>query len=181
MFRIGYFGLCGISEEHGTLCGNVSGRSVEDLSSTLFPATTASNNTLLKNEITDLITTAQDLQTEIFISILAGDTVLFIVGLIALFFFKQDRKKNATDALFLSATITFASALATSQSAGALQITSAVMENASVLIKTGTTIQVFQWVAFGFGFSFAAVVPFLAKPREENGGGEYLDKEGNVV
>ncbi|KAK4669878.1 uncharacterized protein QC763_206860 [Podospora pseudopauciseta] len=196
--RIGYFGMCGISEEHGTLCGTVSGRSVEDLSSTLFPAATASNNTLLKNEITDLITTAQDLQTEIFISILAGAAVLFIVGLVALFFFKQDRKKNATEwyeqgkwskivkrgtygALFLSAAMTFASALATSQSAGALQITSAVMENASVLIKTGTTIQVFQWIAFGFGFSFAAVVPFLAKPREESGSGEYVDKEGNVV
>ncbi|KAK4176043.1 Ca2+ regulator and membrane fusion protein Fig1-domain-containing protein [Triangularia setosa] len=195
--RIGYFGMCGISEENGTLCGSVSGRSVEELSSTLFPAATASNNTLLKNEITDLITTAQDLQTEIFISILAGSAVLFIVGLVALFLFKRDRKKNGVaewyeqgkwskivkrgtyGALFLSAAMTFASALATSQSAGALQITSAVMENASVLIKTGTTIQVFQWIAFGFGLSFAAVVPFLAKPREESG--EYVDKEGNFV
>ncbi|KAK4198881.1 Ca2+ regulator and membrane fusion protein Fig1-domain-containing protein [Triangularia verruculosa] len=193
--RIGYFGMCGISEDH-TLCGTVSGRDVEDLSATLFPAATASNNTLLKNEITDLITTAQDLQTEIFISILAGAAVLFIVGLVALFFFKRDRKKNGVEwyeqgkwskivkrgtygALFLSAAMTFASALATSQSAGALQITSAVMENASVLIKTGTTIQVFQWIAFGFGFSFAAVVPFLAKPS--GSGEEYVDKEGNAV
>ncbi|KAK0739380.1 hypothetical protein B0T21DRAFT_141697 [Apiosordaria backusii] len=171
---------------------------IYDLSSTLFPSATSSNNTLLKNEITDLITTAQDLQTELFNSVPAGAAVLFIVGLVALFFFKRDRKKNGVvewyeqgkwskivkrgtyGALFLSAAMTFAAALATSQSAGALQITSAVMENASVLIKTGTTIQVFQWIAFGFGLSFALVVPFLAKPKGESGG-EYVDKEGNVV
>jgi len=74
--------------------------------------------------------------------------------------------------LFGSTALVFAAALATGQAAGALEYASKGMSHASVLIKAGTTMQVLQWVAFGFEVLFAGAVPFLVRykaPVEEEG------------
>ena len=61
--------------------------------------------------------------------------------------------------------LVFAAALATTQAAGALEFASAGMRDASVLIKSGTTLQVLQWIVFGFEVLFTLAVPFLARPK----------------
>ncbi|EAQ86363.1 predicted protein [Chaetomium globosum CBS 148.51] len=49
--------------------------------------------------------------------------------------------------------------------AGALEYASEGMSHASVLIKSGTTLQVLQWTTFGFEVLFALAVPFLVRYR----------------
>ncbi|KAK4099584.1 hypothetical protein N658DRAFT_498293 [Parathielavia hyrcaniae] len=193
--RIGYFGICGIDED-GTRCQAASGRSVETLATNLFPelqdrnssSSTSSNSTASahRDEITDLLTTALDLQARTFISVLAGAAVLFTLGVAALVLLKRDVQspsswerparsaviRRATyGMLFGSTALVFAAALATSQAAGALEYASAGMSHVSVLIKSGTTLQVLQWITFGFQALFALAVPFLvgykAPPAEE--------------
>jgi hypothetical protein len=189
--RIGYFGICGIDDD-GTRCQAATGRSVETLAANLFPALPQGNNnntsssnttnsattTTTNPEITDLITTALDLQSRTFISVLAGAAVLFVLGAAALFLLKRDvRSANSWEhprrstvirrvtygLLFGSTALVFAAALATSQSAGALEYASEGMSHASVLIHAGTTLQVLQWVAFVFEVLFALAVPFLVR------------------
>jgi hypothetical protein len=107
--------------------------------------------------------------------------VLFVLGLAALFLFKRDVRspsswehparstavRRATYALlFGSAALVFAAALATSESAGALEFATADMQHASVLIHAGRTLQVLQWIVFGFEALFALAVPFLTRYRE---------------
>ncbi|KAK4040842.1 Ca2+ regulator and membrane fusion protein Fig1-domain-containing protein [Parachaetomium inaequale] len=196
--RIGYFGICGIDED-GTRCQAATGRSVETLAANLFPDlqqgtnNTSSNTTTTpatNSEITDLITTALDLQSRTFISVLAGAAVLFVLGAAALFLFKRDvRSANSWEhprrstvirrvtygLLFGSTALVFAAALATSQSAGALEYASEGMSHASVLIHAGTTLQVLQWIAFGFEVLFALAVPFLVRYKAVAG-----EEEGKV-
>jgi hypothetical protein len=187
--RIGYFGICGIDED-GTRCQAASGRSVETLATNLFPelqgrnSSSSSNSTAAANrdEITDLITTALDLQSRTFISVLAGAAVLFALGIVALILFKRDVQSDSSwenprpvrsmvirrvtyGMLFGSTALVFAAALATTQSAGALEYASLSMSHASVLIKSGTTLQVLQWITFGCEVLFGLAVPFLVKYR----------------
>jgi hypothetical protein len=200
--RIGYFGICGIDED-GTRCQAATGRSIETLAANLFPAlqqgnnnntsssnTTNSATTTTNPEITDLITTALDLQSRTFISVLAGAAVLFVLGAAALFLLKRDvRSANSWEhprrstvirrvtygLLFGSTALVFAAALATSQSAGALEYASEGMSHASVLIHAGTTLQVLQWVAFGFEVLFALAVPFLVRYKAVTGEDEKVE------
>ncbi|KAK4122182.1 hypothetical protein N657DRAFT_634988 [Parathielavia appendiculata] len=188
--RIGYFGICGIDED-GTRCQAASGRSVETLAANLFPElqsrNSSSNSTASarRDEIIDLVTTALDLQTRTFISVLAGAAVLFTLGIAALILLKRDVRSPSSwehpirstvirrvtyGMLFGSTGLVFAASLATSQSAGALEYASAGMSHASVLIKSGTTLQVLQWITFGFQVLFALSVPCLVSyksPAEE--------------
>jgi hypothetical protein len=200
--RIGYFGICGIDED-GTRCQAATGRSIETLAANLFPAlqqgnnnntsssnTTNSATTTTNPEITDLITTALDLQSRTFISVLAGAAVLFVLGAAALFLLKRDvRSANSWEhprrstvirrvtygLLFGSTALVFVAALATSQSAGALEYASEGMSHASVLIHAGTTLQVLQWVAFGFEVLFALAVPFLVRYKAVTGEDEKVE------
>ncbi|KAK4239395.1 Ca2+ regulator and membrane fusion protein Fig1-domain-containing protein [Achaetomium macrosporum] len=188
--RIGYFGICGIDEE-GKRCQSASGRSVETLRADLFPevfgpnnnnnSSSSSNTTASANgdEITDLVSTAIDLQSRIFISVLAGAAVLFLLGIAALVLYKRDVstgwdehprrsaiiRRVTYGMLFGSAGLAFAAALATSESAGALEYTTSDTAHATVLIHAGRTLQVLQWVAFGFETLFALAVPFLVAYR----------------
>lgn len=116
---------------------------------------------------------------------LAGSGVLFVVGIAALLLLKRDVRSGSSwehprrstairratyGVLFGSTALVFAAALATSQAAGALEYASKGMNHASVLIKAGTTLQVLQWIAFGFEVLFAMTVPFLVRlkaPAEE--------------
>ncbi|KAL2017002.1 hypothetical protein VTK56DRAFT_2683 [Thermocarpiscus australiensis] len=190
--RIGYFGICGIDDD-GTRCVSASGRSVETLTANLFPDLLSNNRSSSSSsssaaaatapaDITDLVTTAIDLQSRAFPSILAAAAVLFVLGVAVLFLFKRDvRGSSSLDhprrsgivrratygLLFLSTGLVFAASLATSQAAGALEFASVAMRDASVLIKAGTTIQVLQWTTFGFSLLFSLAVPFLVRPRSE--------------
>lgn len=181
--RIGYYGICGI-DEAGTRCQSARGRSVEELAVNLFPlpgANETSNAASSDADIADLITTALNLQSESFMSVLATAAVLFVLGVVAELVYKLDvRRANWLDhprrsaiirratygSLFLATGLLFAAALATDQAADALEFASAGMKNASVLIKSGTTLQVLQWMAFGFSLVFTLTVPFLVRPKE---------------
>jgi uncharacterized BrkB/YihY/UPF0761 family membrane protein len=142
-------------------------------------SSSSSNATASANgdEITDLVSTAIDLQSRIFISVLAGAAVLFVFGITALVLHKRDVSKGWDEhprrstiirritygMLFGSAALAFAAGLATSESAGALEYTTSGMAHATVLIHAGRTLQVLQWVAFGFQMLFALAVPFLVR------------------
>lgn len=200
-----FSGICGIDAD-GTRCQAATGRSVETLASALFPSpqntssptnnnsnNSNSNSTaapLNRAQVTDLISTALDLQSSTFTPVLAAAGVLFVLSLAALFVLKRDVQSPSSwerprrsalvrrvtyGLLFGSTALVFAAALATSQAAGALEYASKGMSHASVLIKAGTTMQVLQWVAFGFEVLFAGAVPFLVRykaPAEEEYKGE---------
>ncbi|AEO62966.1 uncharacterized protein THITE_112700 [Thermothielavioides terrestris NRRL 8126] len=206
--RVGYFGICGISES-GTRCQSASGQSVDTLVANLFlNGTSPSNNTTTTTrdtpttrdnttpdttEITDLVSTALDLQSRIFISVLAGAAVLFVLGVAALFFLRRDVRSTAASwegqplhprrsatirratygLLCGSAALAFAAGLATTQAAGALEYATAGMSHATVLIHAGKTMQVLQWIAFGFEVLFVAAVPFLVRERAAAAEGEF--------
>ncbi|KAH6850645.1 Ca2+ regulator and membrane fusion protein Fig1-domain-containing protein [Chaetomium sp. MPI-CAGE-AT-0009] len=189
--RIGYYGICGIDED-GTRCQSASGRSVETLAANLFPElqgnTTSKSASSRRSEITDLVSTALDLQSRTFISVLAAAALLYVLGVVALVLLKRDVSSPSSwehprrsaiirrmtyGMLFGSTGLVFAAALATSQSAGALEYASEGMSHASVLIKSGTTLQVLQWTTFGFEVLFALAVPFLVRSKAPEGEGEY--------
>lgn len=75
--------------------------------------------------------------------------------------------------LFGSTALAFAAALATSQAAGALQYAS----TAAVLIHEGRTLQVLQWVGFGFQVLFVAAVPVLMRARGGEAEGEFKEEQ----
>ncbi|KAK0720112.1 Ca2+ regulator and membrane fusion protein Fig1-domain-containing protein [Lasiosphaeris hirsuta] len=184
--RLGYFGICG--DDGTTLrCQPSSGSSAEAVAISLFPTfvtnstsapKTGANTTLTPVDVKDLITTALDLQSQIFISILAGAAFLFAVGIIFLFLFKRDASKpNAAKPLrsaifrrgtygllYLSTALVFTTALATTETAGALQYASNATRNAPILMHAGRTLQVLQWMAFGFSTLFTLAVPILVRP-----------------
>jgi hypothetical protein len=183
--RIGYFGICGIDEE-GTRCQAATGRSVETLVTNLFPEVPDQDiSDADRSDITDLITTALDLQSGTFIAVLTGAAVLFVFSVIALLLLKRDVQSPSSwehprrstiirrityGMLFGSTALVFAAALATAQAAGALEYASAGMSHASVLIEAGTTLQVLQWITLGFQVLFSLAVPFLVSykaPAEE--------------
>lgn len=119
-----------------------------------------------------------DLQSRTFTPILAGGAVFFIAGLVAFVLFQRDVRRSGPLAhprrsaiirratygtLYGSAALAFAAAIATSQAAGALESASHSMAHASVLVKSGTTLQVLQWLTFGFESLFILAVPFLVR------------------
>ncbi|KAK1760383.1 Ca2+ regulator and membrane fusion protein Fig1-domain-containing protein [Echria macrotheca] len=202
--RINYFGIC---SDDGTTkrCISSAGGSgsTDAVTTTLFPTTplnpntttTTSKNTstaVTQSELKDLVSTALDLQSQIFISILAGSTFAFFVGLIFLFLYKRDLAKpnpskprrsalfrRATYGLiYLSVGLVFAAALATTETADALQFASRATDTPKILMHAGRTLQVLQWMAFGFSTLFALTVPVLVKPRAVGGVG--FPKGGDV-
>ncbi|KAK3902449.1 Ca2+ regulator and membrane fusion protein Fig1-domain-containing protein [Staphylotrichum tortipilum] len=192
--RIGYFGICGI-DTTGTRCEPATGKSATTLATNLFPAlqntttsSSSSNTTRHATEVTTLLTTALDLQSRIFISVLAGGGVLFLLGLPALFLLHRDARsparfdkprrsviiRRATYGLLAgSAALAFAAALATTQAASALEYAAAGVTSGKgeVVIKAGRTLQVMQWLAFGFEVVFVGAMPWVVGGRggEEEG------------
>ncbi|AEO56523.1 hypothetical protein MYCTH_2301578 [Thermothelomyces thermophilus ATCC 42464] len=147
------------------------------------------NNSKINQDVADLVTTGLDLQSRTFTPILAGAAALFVLGLAALVLFQRDVRRGGGTAggweaaaaatahprrsaairratygaLCGSAALAFAAAVATGQAAGALESASEGMAHASVLIKSGTTLQVLQWIAFAFQSLFILAVPFLVR------------------
>lgn len=204
--RVNYFGICGVDDE-GTRCMATTGKSIATLTANLFPTVAGGPNNNTKGsshaaraaakpatpvspgeaELTDMVTTAINLQSRNFISVLAGAAVLFLFSLGALVLLKRDStnftnewerprrsviiRRSTYGLLYGSTALLFAAALSTTQSAGALEWAAAGMVHASVLIKSGTTLQVLQWMVFGFQAVFVLTVPFLLRvPKAEEGG-----------
>lgn len=76
-------------------------------------------------------------------------------------------------ALCLSAALAFTACLATSEAAGALEFSALLtVGEARMSVKPGVTLQVLQWLAFGFTLLFTITVPWLLR-----GGGAMGDME----
>ncbi|KAK3328250.1 Ca2+ regulator and membrane fusion protein Fig1-domain-containing protein [Cercophora scortea] len=184
--RLGYFGIC--ADDGSTQrCQTSAGGSADIITANLFPGfpsagtngtsnkakTDAASNAVVK----DLVSTALDLQKQVFVSILAGAGLLFVVGLVFLFLLKRDIANPQPDKprrsaiirrgtfgmLFLSSALVFTAALATTETAGALQYSSSATKDAPILLEAGITLQVLQWMAFGFSLLFTLAVPLLTK------------------
>lgn len=130
-------------------------------------------------EVRDLVATALDLQSQIFISILVGAVFVFCAGVVVLVFHKRDAAKadgskpkrtvllrrGTYGLLYLSTALVFAAALATTETASALQYASSATRSATILMHASRTLQALQWMAFGFSTLFVLAVPMLARPR----------------
>ncbi|KAL2269656.1 hypothetical protein VTJ83DRAFT_1840 [Remersonia thermophila] len=190
--RIGYFGICGISP-NGTVCQSSAGRSAESLAASLFPDLASNNNNNNNSNLTDatthLLTTALDLQSGNFIAALAGSGFLFALG-VACFLLHLRTSRDAAPrraallrrlaraGLLGAAALSFAGALASMQTAEALEYASvdlpAMVLGGSarargaappVRIEAGTTLQVLQWLAFGLQVLFGMAVPLMGGSR----------------
>ncbi|KAL2122248.1 hypothetical protein VTJ04DRAFT_2703 [Mycothermus thermophilus] len=193
--RIGYFGICGI-DETGTRCQSSGGRSVELLASSLFPdiprpGTVSKNSTAFSASIatTNLITTALDLQSGNFIAMLAAASVLFALGVVSFLVYLRTNwetsprraailRKIAHASLFGAGALSFAGALASMQTAEALEYASVDLPAlvlggdskagaAPIRIEAGTTLQVLQWIGFGLQVLFGLAVPFMERGKKK--------------
>lgn len=190
--RIGYFGICG-KDGVTTRCMSSAGGDAAAVTTNLFPTFASNSNgngtkpnstspTVSPAEIQDLVATALSMQGQIFISILAGSAFLFVAGVAALFLYKRDVNKYGLDvlpprkrgtilrritygALYLSVGLVFAASLATTETADALQFASRATASSVVLMHAGRTLQVLQWMAFGFSTLFVMAVPVLVRPK----------------
>ncbi|KAK3377613.1 Ca2+ regulator and membrane fusion protein Fig1-domain-containing protein [Podospora didyma] len=189
--RLGYYGICATVDSDKFLCQTSSGANADVVATNLFP--TFQNNaagpktgngnasTTTLPEVHDLIATALDLQAQIFMSILAGASFLFLVGLGFLFMYKRDLarpnpdkprrsaiiKRGTYGMLFLSTALVFTASLATTETTGALAFAANPNRSSSptILIKEGVALQVLQWMSFGFSLLFTLAVPFLARQK----------------
>ncbi|KAH8882505.1 hypothetical protein GQ53DRAFT_733666 [Thozetella sp. PMI_491] len=190
--RLGYYGICAKANDTKFACQSTSGASADTVFANLFhvdaPAgngTGASaNSTKLdasQTEAKSLIATALVLQSQIFISILAGAAFLFFISLPLLFLLKRsinnpnpDKPRRAMlikrltyGCMYLSVGLVFTSALATSETAGALHYSSGSVTNSPINISPGISLQVIQWMAFGFSLLFALAETWLLRPRDQ--------------
>ncbi|KAK0652438.1 Ca2+ regulator and membrane fusion protein Fig1-domain-containing protein [Cercophora newfieldiana] len=179
--RVGYFGICG---DDGTTvrCQSARNTAVEPLTNALFPSFAANGTNKAANataappsELRDLVATAIQIEDKIFGWTLVAAGITFFVGLVCLFIHKRHNAKPETSkpffraiarrgtygSLCLSTGLIFASALATLEAATALEAASRATSSAAILMHAGRTIQVLQWMAFGFSLLFNLAVPIL--------------------
>jgi len=186
---MGYFGICGGSDDSDFLCQRSSGANADTLAPLLFPdfnfnsgnSSSSKNATAARNDaifLKDLVTAAITLQSQVYAAILAAASFFFLLGLVFLLLHKRDVKNPNADKprrsailkrgtfglLALSTGLIFTAALATTETAGALRHSTESIKNAPVLMKEGVTLQVLQWMAFGFSMLFTIAAPLLAKP-----------------
>ncbi|KAK3325927.1 Ca2+ regulator and membrane fusion protein Fig1-domain-containing protein [Apodospora peruviana] len=195
--RLGYFGICG-GDGSTFHCQSSMGTSTDLLAANLFPdinlningsyaappltsRADSDNATADAREaglIVDLVSTAVDLQTQVYVSVLAAAAFFFVIGLVFLLLHKLDIKKGNSDKprrsaiikrgtfgmLMLSTGLVFTAALATTETAGVLKHSTEAIKNTPVLMKEGITLQVMQWMAFGFSMLFTLAAPLLARP-----------------
>lgn len=178
--RIGYFGICG---DDGTTvrCQSARGAAVDTLTNALFP-TFATNDTKTANAtaaapapLRDLVATALQIEDKIFGWTLVAAGMMFLIGLVFMFihkrhnakpelgksFFRTIARRGTYCSLLFSTGLIFASALATLEAATALEAASRATSSAAILMHAGRTIQVLQWMAFGFSMLFNLAVPVL--------------------
>ncbi|KAL1856293.1 hypothetical protein VTK73DRAFT_8405 [Phialemonium thermophilum] len=185
--RFGYMGICG-SDNHTLHCRASVGRSVDALFPSLFPdlngTHTGKQKAAAAQRVADvkaLLQTARTLQSKVFVPLLAGAGVFFLVGLLSLPLLRRITRhpekaqrvggkfRLVTQAcLALSAVLAFTASLATSQAAGALQFSTLVSAPGThIAARPGVALQVMQWLAFAFTLVFAAAVSWFARVDEK--------------
>ncbi|KAK4219770.1 Ca2+ regulator and membrane fusion protein Fig1-domain-containing protein [Rhypophila decipiens] len=191
--RLGFFGICG-GDGDDFQCRPSSGMTGDTLAPLLFPdinfgnaanstgpnlkanatATSAKDAAFLK----DIIDAAIDLQGQVYVTILAAAAFFFLLGVVFLLLHKRDVKNPNPDKplrskifkrgtyglLALSTGLIFTAALATTEAAGVLKHSTQSINNMPVFMKEGITLQVLQWMSFGFSMLFTLATPILAKP-----------------
>jgi hypothetical protein len=185
--RVGYFGICGDDGEI-VRCQSSAGGDANVVTNSLFPkfANNATGNgtrpaadvAAPPSELQDLVATAIQIQSRIFGSIFAGASFFFFIGIIFLFLYKRDNanpnpdkprrsailRRGTYGLLYLSTGLVFATALATTEAGGVLQFSSQAASSSAIFMHAGRTIQVLQWMTFGFATIFTATVPILVRP-----------------
>jgi len=182
---MGYFGICGIDEIRDSVCKSSRGIDPADLTEQLFPDLFLGNGTSktskgLVEEVQDLVSTAVKLQDQVFVTVLFAGAVFFATGLPFLIAYRLAKKrdmdmdsprwysvirKGTYGSLYLSTMLIFAAALGTTETAGALyHATTDLPGDSPILIKEGVTLQVLQWMAFGFSLLFSLSIPFISSP-----------------
>lgn len=136
-------------------------------------------------ELTAILSASLLLQSNIFVPILAGSALLFLVALVLLVFLKRRLNNPVPDKLLqatrlktalmaclcLSSALSFTSSLSLSETAGALQYSGLLVTGKDqVLVTPGLELQILQWVSFGFTLLFTGGVPWLLR-----GGGGFGD------
>lgn len=185
-------GMCTTSNGTATRCFSTARSSAVTILPALFPdvhntteprAVTGPSS----NEITSLLVAALIFQSQVFIPILAGGGVLFLVGLILLVVLKRsvanpnpDKPKRVEmlkvvllGFLWLSTALSFTACLSTSETTGALQysfLLSGASGSAAMIVKPGMALQVLQWLAFGMTMLFTISVPLLLRGGQGSGG-----------
>ncbi|KAK3402601.1 Ca2+ regulator and membrane fusion protein Fig1-domain-containing protein [Sordaria brevicollis] len=204
--RLGYFGMCGDDGDTRT-CLSAAGhfdpdepKDIITLTGLLFPEVV--NNSNFQGalpELQNMVLTGLDLQDQIFGKVLLTGSALFAIGLLFMFPYKLVKKSLAKlppdtpltmkqqfirrgcySTIWLGVWITFAACIGTTETAGALGHATANIKGSSILMKEGVTIQVLQWMAFGFMFLFVLCMPLLLFVRRENMLDQFMDHPGNL-
>ncbi|RDW66309.1 hypothetical protein BP6252_09944 [Coleophoma cylindrospora] len=167
--RLGYFGMC-IGETKALICSGSS--SISIINSTSTNSTNSSNSTSTASTDltpTTLLDTAQALQGRIILPFLVVAAGWFFFALPWLVLTQRGKvparhaqlfKHTAVRSLWLSVAIALVSAIATAQTAGALQYLTKSPAFSSISIEAGVTLQVLQWflVIFSALFAYAVMV-----------------------
>ncbi|KAK3501946.1 Ca2+ regulator and membrane fusion protein Fig1-domain-containing protein [Neurospora crassa] len=202
--RLGYFGMCGDDGDTRT-CLSAAGHYDPDepqdiihLTELLFPQ--VMNNSNARGaipELQNMVLTGLDLQDQIFGKVLLTGSALFALGLVLMFPLKLVKKKLAQLApgtpltkkqqfirrgcystIWAGLMIVFAACIGTTETAGALGHATAHIKGSSILMKEGVTLQVLQWMAFGFMFLFVLTMPIMLFVKRENPLDQYMSAEG---
>lgn len=201
--RLGYFGMCGDDGDTRT-CLSAAGhydpdepKDIVKLTELLFPDVMNNSNAHgAIPELQNMVLTGLDLQDQIFGKVLLTGSALFAIGLLFMFPYKLVKKSLAKlppdtplttkqqfirrgcySAIWLGVWITFAACIGTTETAGALGHATANIKGSSILMKEGVTIQVLQWMAFGFMFLFVLCMPLLLFVKRENILDQYMNPE----
>lgn len=172
--RAGYFGICaGIAP--ALTCVSSSGSSTDQVVERIsVNVDTARSNTLSNPRVRALLKIALDNQSKTISWVLLAGGIFFLLGLLFVLLLQFSRKsaqRKPTTArkmmvqrrlmlffIWTSTALAFGASLATTQLAKIVNRTSAsstsVVAN-SLLIEPGTGLQVLQWLAATFSFSFA--------------------------
>lgn len=176
-------------------------KDIVTLTSLLFPE--VMNNSNARGaipELQNMVLTGLDLQDQIFGKVLMTGSVLFGIGLCLMLPYKIWVKKplaaKAIDTpltkkqmfirrgfystMYGGLMIVFAACLGTTETAGALGHATAHIKGSSILMKEGVTLQVLQWMAFGFMFLFVLTMPIVLFVRRPNVFDEMMDV-GNIM
>lgn len=175
-----------IGETKSLICSGSSSISIINGTSTNSTSSTSEASTALTS--TTLLNTAKVFQSQIILPFVVVAAGCFIFSLPWLVLAKRDKarpkhsqlfKRTAVRTLWLSVAIALVSAIATAQTAGALQYLTKSAAFSGVSIEAGVTLQVLQWllVAFSALFAYAVMVMLDEGDEAANGGAGKADGE----
>ncbi|KAK1779873.1 Ca2+ regulator and membrane fusion protein Fig1-domain-containing protein [Copromyces sp. CBS 386.78] len=205
--RLGYFGMCGVDDSDGTRsCLSAAGhydpdspQDIVTLTGLLFPELVNNSNARgAIPELQNMVLTGLDLQDQVFGKVLLTGAALFAIGLVMMVPYKflvkkplaklplgtpltkkqQVVRRGCYSGVYGGLMIVFAACIGTTETAGALGHATAHIKGSSILMKEGVTLQVLQWMAFGFMFLFVLTMPVVLFVRRENPLDQFLSPEG---